>query len=564
MFFSPITERSLRVRLLYTSLFAALTLGGVTILAPLFIMIAGSMDASAGHRGFRLLPAYLFDDGALWQSFLLGKYNQSAPTLRDAWGDPTADPEKIERPPAPGAGDLKVWDDFVASGAAPEFSWAAGFMGTSRLPQKNRLVFSRWLLAPYDRDIALLNAAMGAQFATPSAIVPPGIGLSGPLLTSSPLMDAYRLFVREVLPLAERIPLNAGGHYRCAFLPRVLGADIRAFNTKYKTNFASYAEVPFTATVPAAGAEEWFLFASKILRPNFVELTDEGAENFAKSGLGRGEFIRLRSLPRDLRLRTLDLAYIEWATARGLHVTEIPQRELDARDFLSRRGEWKRSFLTQNYEVVFDELLVQGRAITNTVILVLLCVAGTLIVNPLAAYALSRYRPRLTYQILLFCLVTVALPAEVTMIPIFLQLKTLGLLNTFGALVLPTLANGFSIFLLKGFFDSLPRELYEAAELDGAGEWTMFWQITMNLSRPILAVLALGAFVSAYGTFMYALILCPDPRMWTIMVYLFQLMQSVDTPILYAALIVSAIPTTLVFVFCQNIILRGIVVPSDK
>jgi multiple sugar transport system permease protein len=84
------------------------------------------------------------------------------------------------------------------------------------------------------------------------------------------------------------------------------------------------------------------------------------------------------------------------------------------------------------------------------------------------------------------------------------------------------------------------------------------------LSRPILAVLALGAFVGAYGTFMYALILCPDPQMWTIMVYLFQLMQIVDTPVLYAALIISAIPTTLVFIFCQNIIMRGIVVPSEK
>jgi multiple sugar transport system permease protein len=258
------------------------------------------------------------------------------------------------------------------------------------------------------------------------------------------------------------------------------------------------------------------------------------------------------------------MAYAEFALARGAAQLDIPQKDIDARDFLARKGELKRLFASQNYVVVLEEVLVQGRAIANTLILVTLCIAGTLIVNPLAAYALSRFRPRLTYQVLLFCLVTVALPAEVTMIPIFLQLKTFGLLNSFGALVIPTLANGFSIFLLKGFFDSLPKELYEAAEIDGASEWTMFWQLTMTLSRPILAVLALGAFVGAYGTFMYALILCPDPQMWTIMVYLFQLMQIVDTPVLYAALIISAIPTTLVFIFCQNIIMRGIVVPSEK
>src|SRR5262249_20128217 len=90
--------------------------------------------------------------------------------------------------------------------------------------------------------------------------------------------------------------------------------------------------------------------------------------------------------------------------------------------------------------------------------------------------------------------------------------STVSLLNTFWALVLPGMANGFSIFLLKGFFDSLPRELYEAADIDGANEWTKFWTLTMNLSRPILAVLALGAFTAAYSEFMMALVIVPDQK----------------------------------------------------
>ena len=150
------------------------------------------------------------------------------------------------------------------------------------------------------------------------------------------------------------------------------------------------------------------------------------------------------------------------------------------------------------------------------------------------------------------------------MIPVFLQLREFNLLNTFGALVLPGLANGFSIFLLKGFFDSLPRELYEAAELDGVSEFKMFWLITMNLSKPILAVIALSAFTTAYGAFFFALILAPDPSMWTLMVYVFQLRMTVDSPVVYASLILTAIPTLIVFITCQNMILRGIVVPSDK
>lgn len=209
-------------------------------------------------------------------------------------------------------------------------------------------------------------------------------------------------------------------------------------------------------------------------------------------------------------------------------------------------------------------MLLHGHAFTNTMILVVLFVAGALTVNPLAAYALSRFKFHQTYAILMFCLVTAAFPAEVLMIPVFLQLKEFHLLNTFGALVLPTLANGFSIFLLKGFFDSLPKELYEAAELDGAGEFVMFWQITMTLSKPILAVIALGAFNAAYGTFFYALILAPDPRLWTIMVYIFQLQSSAASPVVYASLLLASVPTILVFILCQKLILNGIVVPSEK
>jgi multiple sugar transport system permease protein len=143
-------------------------------------------------------------------------------------------------------------------------------------------------------------------------------------------------------------------------------------------------------------------------------------------------------------------------------------------------------------------------------------------------------------------------------------LRDLNLLNTFWALVLPGAANGYAIFLLKGFFDSLPRELYESAQIDGASEWTMFWGITMSLSKPILAVIALGSFSSAYGAFMFALIVCQNEKMWTIMVYLYQLQLKFSQPVVFASLLVAAVPTLLVFIFCQNIIMRGIVVPVEK
>jgi multiple sugar transport system permease protein len=279
---------------------------------------------------------------------------------------------------------------------------------------------------------------------------------------------------------------------------------------------------------------------------------------------------------------------------------------------------WQLTF--QNYRGVFDYVLVHGRAILNTLIYCTLAVTTALLVNPLAAYALSRYKPPSRYKILLFCMATMAFPAEVTMIPSFLLLKrfplwplvggalacgvtiwllaklakqwpeslrmiaalgvgivvgvwavptvmekpTISLLNTFAALVLPGMANGFSIFLLMGYFDSLPRELYEAAELDGAREWTKFWTITMSLSKPVLAVIALGVFVSAYSAFMIALIIIPDQKMWTLMVWIYQLQISAKPAMIFASLVVAAIPTFLMFAFCQNLIMRGIIVPTEK
>jgi multiple sugar transport system permease protein len=161
-------------------------------------------------------------------------------------------------------------------------------------------------------------------------------------------------------------------------------------------------------------------------------------------------------------------------------------------------------------------------------------------------------------------MLTMAFPPMVTQIPVFLMLRRFNLLNTFAALVLPGLANGYAIFLLKGFFDSLPRELYESAEIDGASEWTMFWCITMNLSKPILSVIALQAFTVAYSNFMFALLICQDEKMWTLMVWLYELQQRSGQAVVYASLIIAAIPTFIIFALCQKIIIRGIVVPVEK
>jgi multiple sugar transport system permease protein len=150
------------------------------------------------------------------------------------------------------------------------------------------------------------------------------------------------------------------------------------------------------------------------------------------------------------------------------------------------------------------------------------------------------------------------------MIPSFLLLKDLGLLNTFAALVLPTAASGYMIFLLKGFFDSLPQELYEAAQMDGAREATMMTRIALPLSKPVLGYLALIAFMGAYGAFIYAFLIAQDQQMWTLMVWVYQLQNMAPKSVMMAALTVAAVPTLLVFLFAQRVIIRGIVLPGER
>ena len=257
--------------------------------------------------------------------------------------------------------------------------------------------------------------------------------------------------------------------------------------------------------------------------------------------------------------------------AYGLHLTRlqelgIPFGEALLVTFRNHEREFTKDRLFGNYATVMDYLLHRGRAVRNTLILVFLAIFITLTVNPLCGYALSRFALRQGEKVIVFCLATMAFPAAVAAIPGFLLLRDLHLLNTFAALVLPTAANGMTIFLLKGFFDSLPQELYEAASIDGAPEFVLFWNISIPLVKPILALSMLNAFIAAYNGWQWAIIVCQDRSMWTIAVWTYQLSQTLGaTPwLIMAAFIVNSIPVLLIFLLCQKIILRGIILPQMK
>jgi multiple sugar transport system permease protein len=229
----------------------------------------------------------------------------------------------------------------------------------------------------------------------------------------------------------------------------------------------------------------------------------------------------------------------------------------------------KSALTFQPYAVSLDYLTEQSHSILNTAFLIVMALVAALTVNPLAAYSLSRFRIRGSHRILLFFLATMALPAEIAMVPSFLLVRNLGLMNNYLALILPTAASAFGIFLLKGFFDSLPAELYEAATLDGAKELTIFTRITIPLAKPILAVTSLGAVLTAYGTFIPPILYLQNQDLWPLMPRIFVLTTAQhDVEFTFgvnmATLVLTSLPTLLIFLFAQRLIMRGIIIPTFK
>jgi multiple sugar transport system permease protein len=562
---SAIGRKSPRSRLLIAAIYAALGLGAVAMLYPLGLMVAGSTKSIADQRENVLIPRFLVSDEALWHKHLEALFNESMDALNMAFDSDYAAFEDVPLPPpdAPGAELVPLWREFLASGALPPEAIALGHYWAPQagaFPVQLR-EFRRHLREIYG-PLDALNAALGTAFDAwyvvfiqpPAYLFPHAVPGATPLATD---FDVFKL----TAPAWCRTVLSPEGFFRKLYLKPRYSKDVAAYNAAHGTAYASYSEVPlpreFPADAPPLAQEEWRDFVQNTLAPLW-----RNGETLDTPETRWRAWLAARSEVRDPRPE------VGASSDFGLQTSDfgppMPQLAHHADLFRAHKGEIRREFLRRNYRTVLDHVLFHGRGIANTVVYCTLAVLLALLVNPLAAYALSRFKPSAGPQILLFLMLTMAFPHMVTQIPVFVLLRELGLLNTFAALLLPGMASGYSIFLLKGFFDSLPRDLYESAQLDGAGEWTLFWQITMRLSTPILSVIALQAFSVAYANFMYALLICQDPKMWTLMVWLYQLQQRSGQGVVQASLLLAALPTLAVFLACQRVLLRGIVVPVEK
>jgi multiple sugar transport system permease protein len=433
-----------------------------------------------------------------------------------------------------------------------------------RQPLARRVYFSidgfyrDQFLRPQYPDIESYNAQHGSAYATYTQV---RLKRTASQCANPAEQASWETFVRSILsPLWIRLTPASATAYRQYLKAKY--AAIATLNSNYHSTYSDFTGIAPALEPPTGGLPlaDWIEFIRGWRDPQSATTYAAPLEAMRidcidflfQDHLAR-RFDTIDQLNRAMNTRFADFTQIS-----------MPQQDVHVLDFEARVPQVQWEFVRRNYITVLDYIAFHGRAIWNTIVYCALAIAAALLVNPLAAYALSRYHPPSTYSLLLLLMLTMAFPPMVTQIPVFLMLRDFGLLNTYWALILPGLANGYSIFLLKGFFDSLPRELYESATIDGASEVRIFWQITMSLSKPILAVTALSAFTAAYSNFMFALLICQEERMWTLMVWLYQLQSRAGQGVVLASVTMAALPTLVVFVLCQRVIMQGIVVPVEK
>jgi multiple sugar transport system permease protein len=204
-----------------------------------------------------------------------------------------------------------------------------------------------------------------------------------------------------------------------------------------------------------------------------------------------------------------------------------------------------------------------ARLLLNTTIYAGGALVFQLVFDVAAAYALSKLRPVFGNIVLFLMLATLMIPATVLALPTFLTVFNLPLLhinltNSPWAIWLPSVANGFNIFLLKRFFDSIPEELLSAAAIDGAGPLRTLWSIVLPISRPILGVVSIFAVVAVWKDFLWPLLVLNNPAKQTVNIGLYQLQQGAPQDVFTAALFIASIPMIVFFLIFQRNIMAGL------
>jgi multiple sugar transport system permease protein len=199
-------------------------------------------------------------------------------------------------------------------------------------------------------------------------------------------------------------------------------------------------------------------------------------------------------------------------------------------------------------------------AFANSTLVAMTVTLFQIATSTLAGYALARLKFKGKETILLLIIATLVIPFQMLVIPIFLILKWGHLINSYWALILPTAANGYGIFLMKQYFSTIPVELEEAATLDGASRWQVLTRIILPLSRPALVTLFLFTFIGEWNDLFKPLVFTTRPELKTVQLALaeFQEQFTSNWSLLMAAVIIATIPVLVIFLLGQKQFIKGV------
>jgi multiple sugar transport system permease protein len=221
-----------------------------------------------------------------------------------------------------------------------------------------------------------------------------------------------------------------------------------------------------------------------------------------------------------------------------------------------------------NYEALFATGSSQGigRQVLNSLLVSTGATLLSLVVNLSAGYAFAKLRFAGRERLFRWLLGALVIPAQVTMMPLFLMLKEMGLVNSVAGVLVPWLASVFGIFLVRQYTLSIPDELIEAARMDGAGEFRIFVSVVLPLLRPVIATLAVLSFLGAWNDFMWPLIVLTDREMQTLPVMLASLSREhvQDVELMMAGAVVTVLPVLALFLLLQRHYLQGLTMGGVK
>jgi alpha-1,4-digalacturonate transport system permease protein len=223
------------------------------------------------------------------------------------------------------------------------------------------------------------------------------------------------------------------------------------------------------------------------------------------------------------------------------------------------------AFAPENYTEVFGKFSF-GTYLWNSVFITVVATLITLLFNAMAAFALSKYRFAGRDVVFLLILATLMIPPTIILVPNFLVVSQMGLLNSLWGVIWPAVATPTGVFLLRQYMLTLPDELLEAARMDHASEWRIFWRIVLPLSAPALAVLAIFSVMWRWNDFLWPLIVLSRSEKFTLQLALnaFQGELTTQWNYLLAMTVITLIPVTVVFAFLQRHITAGIAASGVK